>query len=103
MSKISSIYDLVTAQLRQAERYRDDDNLLVASIWWHELTKMGLNGYNLSTFDFMTLYQQQKLTSADTITRARRKIQEENPELRGKSYRVRHVSAEKVKKDLRNL
>jgi hypothetical protein len=41
-----------------------------------------------------------KLTSADTITRVRRLIQEETPELRGKKYNERQAKQSIVKKDL---
>jgi hypothetical protein len=103
MSKINTVYDFVFSQLVKAERYRDDDNLLVVSIWWEELAKMGYDGRNLSAYDFMNLYKSQKLTSSDTITRARRKIQEENPDLRGKSYQSRQAKTEDVKQELRLL
>jgi len=39
-------------------------------------------------------------TSSESITRMRRKIQEENPSLRGEKYAKRQANQEQVKKDL---
>jgi hypothetical protein len=103
MSKISTIYNVVLEKLYKSERYRDDDNLLVVSIWWNEVEKMGYDGRQMSAFQFMSLYKLGEITSADTITRARRKVQEEHPHLRGKSYQSRQSSTEDVKRELRKL
>ena len=41
-----------------------------------------------------------KFTSSETITRVRRKLQEEFPDLRGKNYDKRQAKQSEVKKDL---
>ena len=48
----------------------------------------------------MKMYYEGKLTNSDSITRARRKVQELCPELRGKVYKARQANQEKVKKEL---
>jgi hypothetical protein len=43
---------------------------------------------------------EQRFTSSESITRMRRKVQEEFKELRGAKYAKRQSNQEKVKKDL---
>ena len=50
--------------------------------------------------EFCILYSTDKLTDAQTITRARRQLQMKNPELRGEKYKDRMANQEKVKEDL---
>ena len=70
---------------------RDDDNRLCCNIWNDELK----NFVFLETGrvrDFLRLYALGKLTSAPSIKRARAKLQEEVPELRGEKYKKRQVT-----------
>lgn len=63
---------------------RDDDNLLLLKIW--EIQSLGqINNYE----DFKIMLLSGKLAIPDSITRCRRKLQEHNIELRGKSYEAR--------------
>jgi hypothetical protein len=50
--------------------------------------------------NFLKLMANGRLTSSDTITRVRRLVQEETPELRGKKYDERQAKQSQVKKDL---
>jgi hypothetical protein len=50
--------------------------------------------------DFLQLYAKNQIPQADVITRARRKVQEENPELRGELYNERHQLKEEVKNNI---
>jgi hypothetical protein len=47
------------------------------------------------------MYSQGQLPTADVITRARRKVQENNPSLRGKTWEERHKEAENVRKNIK--
>jgi hypothetical protein len=50
------------------------------------------------------MYEQYWLTPADSITRARRKVQQKFPELEGKKQKERRVEATKeVKGDLKSI
>jgi len=71
---------------------RDSDELLIAKFWYHEMFDK-----NISAIQFLVNYSEGQYTSADFITRCRRKLQEETPGLRGASYSVRH------KKDYKQL
>jgi len=43
------------------------------------------------------------LTSFESISRARRKIQEHNPSLRGKNYKERQEISEDIRENIKNL
>lgn len=66
-----STYDRVKELLVRNPKLRDSDKQLIWEIWFGEREMI-----MVSKFDFM------KLESAESITRARRKVQEIHPELR---------------------
>lgn len=91
-----SVIDL----LNQYADFKDNDHQLVAWFWKLEMEKMGYSSSTTPTQTFFKLMAYGKLTSADTITRVRRLVQEENPALRGKKYNERQAKQSIVKKDL---
>jgi hypothetical protein len=74
----------------------DNDERLVSSIWHLEVTKLGRDPKKITAEDFLRLYASGELTSADVITRARRKVEEEVPELRGITWEERQGLKEKT-------
>ncbi len=87
--------DQVFKVLMKRAEARDNDNYLIWLVWQ--------NFYKVSMADMMTFredFLQQRLPSADSITRYRRKIQEEHIELRGKKYDERQNKTKKVKTEL---
>jgi len=88
----------VEAMLYKTPILRDDDNRLVANYWYKEIGPGLID--NMSIIDFLTKYSTGQLTSADTITRARRKVQENNPSLRGEKWEDRHTLAQEMKEDI---
>lgn len=91
----------VKACLEKFPEYRDDDKQLVSYIWWVQLKKNGINSDSISATKFLLLYGNgDLLPQADVITRARRKVQEENKHLRGNSYDERHEQQKRVRKDI---
>ena len=88
----------VKALLNMSIEARDNDGYLVTNMWYKEMKEMGIDAYKIDATDFFKLYCQGKVTSADVITRARRKVQEECPELRGKNWEERHKESENVRK-----
>lgn len=77
----------VLHQLNTDERTRDDDNLLIAKIWYAEFK--GKNVPN-DVYEFLKVFVAGNLTSPESIRRCRQKLQEEYQGLRGKSYMARH-------------
>lgn len=86
--------ELVTRWLRESPETRDDDGLLCATIWYYEAKSQGLLN---DTMAFLFAYSKGKFTSAETITRSRRKVQEMNPELRGRNYQIRKQAGKQFK------
>ena len=68
---------------------RDNDEQLCCHIWFRELEKKGIDPFELKVTDFFKAYSKQKFTSAPSIKRARAKLQEEEPSLRGQKYNIR--------------
>ncbi len=102
--KIKSTKEKVIKLLESNVNYRNDDEKLVARYWWDELNinkeviQVGIK--SLDAIGLLRMYSEGKLTSADIITRARRKAQEENPELRGEKWKQRHDEEKLVRDEI---
>lgn len=82
--------DLVQELLEVHEHCRDNDGALVCNVWACEIKRKFDRSYkNMSAEDIMRLIANNKITSYGTITRARRKLQEEYIHLRGNRYNER--------------
>ena len=68
---------------------RDNDNLLISQIWLDE-------GVPVNSIDFLIKYSKGGFTSAESIRRARQKLQEEHENLRGEKYNERQRKGEEV-------
>lgn len=95
IKKFKNTYDIVKSLLQEDyvrskdELYRDNDELLVVRFWCDELKQKNIVVKSLGAIEFMKLYRDGLITSADSISRARRKVNENCHELRGKSYKNR--------------
>lgn len=78
------ITDRVERYLKRYQQCRDSDSYLLACIWRDEL-----DGTD-SVHSFLGRLSRGEVTSPESIRRSRQKLQEENPELRGKRHQVRH-------------
>jgi hypothetical protein len=100
-NQMEQVGDLVHKLLLEDEKYRDSDRKLCCKIWSIELCGSIEGTRRLSAFDFFCEYSkpnaQSKLTSTASIERVRRKLQEEFPELRGKSYKGKKSKENEVK------
>jgi hypothetical protein len=85
--------------LEKYPHLRDDDNRLFANIWDSELERLRMPRDVRK--HFLILIAQGKLTSAPSIKRARAKLQEEDPKLRGeKYYKRKGIYQEEWRKNL---
>lgn len=82
---------------------RDDSTRLVCYYWMHELEVLGhtITGSNIKTL--FTFVCNGTLTQADTITRASRKIQQDIPQLRGKSWKKRKGIEVEVREEITKI
>jgi hypothetical protein len=100
INKIKEMQVVVEDLLHQYAHYRDSDTRIIAHIWMRQLGGLE-NMKSISLYDFFQLWIENKnIVSPDTITRARRKVQEENVDLRGKTYKKRKEQSKDVKKNI---
>ena len=92
------IYDLVKGILSNNIEARDSDKTLFLEV---------LKKLNLIEHDFtnilghkVTISNWENMPQFESITRARRKVQENNPELRGKNYKVGKRLEKQLTKDM---
>ena len=95
---ITTVKDIVEDILVDCEACRDNDNLLTARVWMRQLSIMGYKGSK----DYTAILLLDGLYKPEAITRARRKIQEEDKFLRGKVYRGRQAEQTSVKSQIKN-
>ncbi len=88
--------DRVERLLKLKPHLRDDDSKLIANIWYDHFTKMKINLKKISGYDLLQLIADGKLPNPQSIRRARRKLQEEFPELQGKKWEERHKEQDNV-------
>ena len=85
---------------------RDNDFYLMYWMWKDEFytlnknTNISLDFDKTNIVNILRLLKDRKLSHPSGIMRARRKLQEENPTLRGEVWDLRHKEQEVVKKDL---
>ena len=84
------VFDLLT----RFPHLRDSDEKLCSNIWHSRIAS------GISAHEFLAIYADGKLPSSESITRCRRKIQEEHPELRGQFYQERQAKQEPIKEEL---
>jgi hypothetical protein len=94
------LYDRVKILLQLDSRLRESDSLLMARVWWNDATKLNKFPDEISGTELLILISDKKLSSYESITRARRKVMEECPELRGKNYTARKKKANDVKNQI---
>lgn len=100
--EIKNVQQHVMQLLIKYAHLRDDQHKLTANIWAIELTRSGYTPHMISGFDFLKLYSEGKISSEETIARARRKVQEEHPHLRGIKYEERKAEEERTRKTINN-
>jgi|TARA_R110002050_G_scaffold54127_1_gene122693 hypothetical protein len=94
LSKIKKVKDKVEYLLDNFPLLRDSDNKLIAKIWWEESSSS-------NTRDFLLNFGNGNHTSPEAIRRARQKLQEHNPHLRGNLYNKRHQNGATVKSHIK--
>lgn len=99
---LEDVKSIVEGLLIKNPNTRDSDNLLVATYYFYEVGGKDVL-QNQSAYDFLKKMSAGSLTSFESISRARRKIQEQNPLLRGKNYKQRKESSEKIRENIKNL
>lgn len=94
----SSTIDIVKSLLNKHPKLRDNDNKLLATVWYHKMEKI-----EESVIDFLHILAEGELPSSESIRRCRQKLQELNPELRGELWSKRHKMQKQVIDELKEM
>ena len=98
--KMTKVLDQVKDLLTNHPHLRDDDERLMATMWFKHMEE---KLEEMSAFDLLKQLATSNLPSYESISRCRRKLQEECPELRGEKWDKRHKAQEDVKEDLKEM
>ena len=79
---------------------RDSDVYLLYEVWADELKTYNLDIKNMHLVPTLKMWANKEISRPSAIMRARRKVQEENPNTRGNLWEKRHKEQVNVQKDL---
>lgn len=88
----------VKQQLILNPKLRDSNELL----YYTYLKSLGYD-VTKSTKEFLQDMEKRKIPYIDTISRVSRRVQEENVDLRGKTYKKRKIKEVEIKEEIREL
>ena len=97
--KLIQTKKIVEKALTENAVYRDDDKKLVSHIWYNLITSTR-DIKSMSAIDLLLALGNDELPGWETIIRARRKLQEMLPDLRGELYEERHKHQKVVLSEL---
>lgn len=80
---------------------RDDDSKLIATIWYQQLGKPMVD--QMSGFDMLQAFADNILINPESIRRMRQKVQEQQPELRGKTFQSRQKNGKTFRKTIKTI
>lgn len=100
LDKIKNVKEEVKAMLTATEELRDSDSKLIASIWYKEAV---VNNPNLTALQLLAFLGRGELTNSEAIRRARQKVQEQEPSLRGNNYKGRMAEEEVVRSGINEV
>ena len=103
--KINTVKKKAAEILTLKPETRDSDFYLMYWVWKDEfdaldITDIQLNFDKMNILNLLSLLKDRQLSHPSGIMRARRKLQEEYPKLRGEVWKARHEEQNKVKEEL---
>lgn len=103
--KIRTISSEVEQLLIHDKECRDNDNYLIARVWARHLKAVGHDTGELSAREFFRIYAYESiLPHHESIRRARQKLQEMKPELRGETYGSRvTIDENETRQEIRKM
>lgn len=98
-TQMKSLRPIIERLLTEYAHYRDDDRRLVAHLWMIQLGGVE-NMQKTSVYEFIKMWiDDHKYYNPEHICRMRRRIQEDNPSLRGTKYQERKQTEQQVRMD----
>lgn len=101
MSKLQDLKRLIKNILINVPTTRDSDKNMLCLVWEYELNSLKM--LECKATEFFELYSTHKVSNADSVSRIKRKLQEEIPELRGEKWEERRTVSQKVKDDMKGF
>jgi len=98
MKKLFSAIDEVEIFLTKYPILRDNDERLMANIWVKYIGQNELD--DMDAKDLLASLANKLLPSYESISRCRRKLQEDCPNLRGEKWKARHERSEEIRKSI---
>jgi hypothetical protein len=101
INKMKNLKPKVEEILRKNMRCRDSDSILYSTLLYFEIGAERLK--SMSGYELLGVIAEDRYPSYDTIARVRRKLQNEDETLRGKSYNERHNLEAEVRTNISSL
>lgn len=98
IENLTTIKDKVEILLKNQPHLRDDDNKLISNFYYFEIGRQTIQ--EMSAMDFLSILSKGHLTPPESIRRCRQKLQEENPELRGGSFKERQKRGSEMRSQI---
>lgn len=99
---MKSIKDDVREIMQLSEDYKNNDNKLIAMYYYKKYGGKDVFE-SKSAMDFLKGFAKGQFPLPDSITRVRRKLQEQEPSLRGSAYKERHKNETEVRNNIHKL
>jgi hypothetical protein len=103
LKNIKTMEQIVKDILEIKPQYRDNDYSLMCKVWYDILKANGFDIKTRSAYELMNLYANKELPKASDIERARRRVQEKYPHLRGENWEKRHDESDNVRQNINKL
>ena len=102
-SKIKDLSNKIEVLLEKYPTYRDNDKKLISHIWMEQMGGID-NMQKMNLYEFCKSWvSDSNISSPDTICRARRKVQEIKPHLRGSQYKHRRIEEADVRSKINKM
>lgn len=98
--KPSKVMPVVHNLLLHHPQLRDSNLKLMFNVWYKELRNIGEDINTMTVPELLNHLISKNITTPESISRARRKVQEEHQCLRGSNYKGRQESQKETRKDL---
>ena len=100
--KIGTNKESIVLLLEAFPNLRDSDTALIAAVWNLQLDLKCIDTDKMTLDEFFNYLITGNLENSETITRCRRKIQQEVPSLRGNYYHKRQAHQKQIKQEIKN-
>ena len=98
-TELITLSETVEKLLRENDMYKNSDEKLWCRVIMDVVGGTGILKA-MSAYELLVKYSKEELPSYDSVSRVRRKLQNENKELRGEKYNARLKNVETVKETL---